>query len=204
MSPRSHDERTICRVQLSSICRAAAYIRPHEDEPFGRELFMRGITIQLIAALLLTAVTLMTGYAQSTQDAPGAEAFAPVSAGDIEVTAGFARAMLPGQPSGGGFVTVLNKGAAPDRLVAASSPAAGKVEVHSMEIKDGVMVMRPVEGGLEVPAGGSLEMKPGGLHLMLMQVQDPFAAGTTVPLTLEFEVAGKVEIRLPVRAPGQK
>jgi copper(I)-binding protein len=165
---------------------------------------MRGITVQLIAALLLTAVTLMTGYAQSMREASGAEAgaFAPVTAGDIEVTAGFARAMLPGQPSGGGFVTMANKGASPDRLVAASSPAAGKVEIHSMEIKDGVMIMRPVAGGLEIPAGGTVEMKPGGLHLMLMQVEEPFAAGT-VPLTLEFETAGKIEIELPVRAPGQ-
>jgi periplasmic copper chaperone A len=163
---------------------------------------MRGL--QLIAALLLTAITLVTGYAASTRHASGAEAdaFVPATAGDIEVTAGFARAMLPGQPTGGGFVTILNKGASPDRLVAATSPAAGKVEIHSMEIKDGVMVMRPVEGGLEIPAGGTVAMKPGGLHLMLMQVENPFAVGTPVPLTLEFEVAGKVEIELPVRAPG--
>jgi periplasmic copper chaperone A len=164
---------------------------------------MRGLTIQLIAALFLTAVTLVTGYAQSTDDAAGAQPFVPVAAADIEVTAGFARAMLPGQPSGGGFVTILNRGAIPDRLVATSSPAAGKVEIHSMEIKDGVMVMRPVAGGLEIPAGATVEMKPGGLHLMLMQVENPFAAGTTVPLTLEFETAGKIEIALPVRAPGQ-
>lgn len=164
---------------------------------------MRGITIQLVAALLLTGVTFVTGNAQSTQVGAGAGVFAPVRAGDVEVTAGFARAMLPGQPAGGGFVTIVNNGTSADQLVSASTPSAGKVEIHTMEVTDGVMVMRPVEGALEIAASSTVEMKPGGLHLMFMQVETPFPAGSTVPLTLEFATAGRLELTLPVRAPGQ-
>ena len=107
--------------------------------------------------------------------------------------------MLPGQPTGGGYLAIANKGGEADRLLAASSPHAGKVEIHSMAMVDNVMVMRPVEGGLEIPAGGTLELKPGGLHLMFMSVSEPFREGGSVPLTLEFEKAGKVDVVLPVR-----
>jgi periplasmic copper chaperone A len=129
--------------------------------------------------------------------APAADAG---GAGDIELTGGWARAMLPGQPTGGAYVTITNKGAEADRLVGASSPAAGKVEVHTMTVVNDVMTMRPAEGGLEIPAGGAVELKPGGFHLMFMQVSQPFQAGGEVPVTLEFERAGKVELVLPVSA----
>lgn len=123
-----------------------------------------------------------------------------VTAGDLTIAGGWARAMLPGQPAGGGYLTIANKGQAADKLVAASSPSAGKVEIHTMEIVNDVMVMRPVDGGLEIPAGATVELKPGGLHVMFMAVKEPFKEGGTVPVTLEFEKAGKVEVTLPVQA----
>ncbi len=123
-----------------------------------------------------------------------------VTAGDLTIAGGWARAMLPGQPAGGGYLTVTNKGKAADKLVAVSSPSAGKVEVHTMEVVNDVMVMRPVEGGVEIPAGATVELKPGGLHVMFMQVKEPFKEGGTVPVTLEFEKAGKVDVALPVQA----
>ncbi len=107
--------------------------------------------------------------------------------------------MLPGQPAGGGYLVISNKGNAPDHLVSASSPAAAKVEIHSMSTENDVMVMRPVEGGLDVPAQGSVELAPGGLHLMFTGVAEPFKDGGTVPVTLRFEKAGAVEVTLPVR-----
>lgn len=134
--------------------------------------------------------------------AHGAATAELATVGDLSIAEGWARAMLPGQPAGGAYVTIANKGAEPDRLVGANSPAAGKVEVHTMAVVNDVMTMRPVEGGLEVPAGGKLEMKPGGFHLMFMQVSQPFRDGGQVPVTLEFEKAGKVEIVLPVTAKG--
>lgn len=130
----------------------------------------------------------------------GAAAPQAVAAGDLSITGGWARAMLPGQPAGGGYLTVTNSGQTADKLVSAASPNAGKVEVHTMEVVNDVMVMRPVDGGLDIPAGSTVELKPGGLHLMFMAVTEPFKQGASVPVTLEFEKAGKVEVMLPVQA----
>lgn len=129
----------------------------------------------------------------------GAAAADVVTAGDIEIASAWARAMLAGQKAAGAYLTVTNKGGAADRLLGGSSPAAGKVEVHTMEVVDDVMTMRPVEGGLEIPAGGTVELKPGSYHVMFMDVAKPFAEGDTVPVTLRFEKAGDVELSLPVR-----
>ena len=127
---------------------------------------------------------------------------APVMAGDIEISAYRAKAMLPGQPAGGGYLSIANKGSVPDRLIAVTSPSAGKVEIHVMEMANDVMTMRPVEGGLEIPAGATVELKPGGTHLMFMAVPEPFKEGGEVPVTLEFEKAGKVDLKLPVTGLG--
>jgi len=123
-----------------------------------------------------------------------------VVVGDLEIAAPWARAMLPGQPAGGGYLVVTNKGAEADRLVGGSSPVAGRVEIHMMEVVNDVMTMRPVEGGLEISAGDSVELKPGGLHLMFLGVSEPFREGQTVPVTLQFERAGAVEVPFAVRA----
>ncbi len=123
---------------------------------------------------------------------------APVKAGDLEITGYWTRAMLNGQPAGGGFMKISNTGKDADKLIAGSSPSAPRVEIHMMEVVDGVMNMRPVEGGLEIPAGGSVELKPGSFHVMFMGVPAPFQEGAVVNLTLEFEKAGKVDLVLPV------
>lgn len=132
--------------------------------------------------------------------AMGHEGGAEAELGDLSITGGWARVMLPGQKAGGGYLTVANKGSAADRLVAAASPAAGKVEIHSMTMKGDVMEMRPLADGLEIPAGGTVELQPGGFHLMFLQVAEPFRKGGTVPVTLEFARAGKVDLSLPVEA----
>ena len=125
-----------------------------------------------------------------------------VVAGDLEITAYRAKAMLPGQPVGGGYLSIANKGSAPDRLLAVSSPSAHMVEIHVMEVVNDVMTMRPVTGGLEIPAGATVELKPGGTHLMFMMVAEPFKEGGEVPVRLEFEKAGKVDLKLPVTGSG--
>jgi periplasmic copper chaperone A len=124
------------------------------------------------------------------------------TAGDITVTAAYARAMLPGQPVGGGYLTVTNKGAENDRLVSATSPLAGMVEIHEMAMQGETMRMRKLNDGVDVPAGKTVELKPGGFHLMFMKVKAPFKAGDSVMLTLVFEKAGPVEVLLPVKAAG--
>lgn len=135
--------------------------------------------------------------------AVGAAAFAPAlahdySIGEIAIGHPWTRATPPGAPTAAGYLTLRNAGSTADRLAGGSSPAAARLEIHMMEVKDGVMTMRPVEGGLEVPAGGSVELKPGGLHLMFISPSAPFKEGERVTATLEFEKAGKVEVEFVV------
>lgn len=131
--------------------------------------------------------------------ATAAEA-AGTATGNLHIVEPWARAMLPGQPSGGAFMTLRNEGEEADTLLSVASPAAAKVEIHTMEVVDDVMVMRPVEGGLEIPASGTVTLAPGGLHLMFMRVEEPFAEGGEIPVTLTFEKAGDIEVALPVRS----
>ena len=149
-----------------------------------------------LALLVPIAPSWVAGAAAAATQPP------PVVAGDLEITAYRAKAMLPGQPVGGGYLSIANKGSAPDRLLAVSSPSAHMVEIHVMEVVNDVMTMRPVTGGLEIPAGATVELKPGGTHLMFMMVAEPFKEGGEVPVTLEFEKAGKVDLKLPVTGPG--
>jgi copper(I)-binding protein len=117
--------------------------------------------------------------------------------GQITVQDAWSRATPPGAKIASGYLTVRNAGAA-DRLVSASSPAAERVETH-VTIRDGdISRMREVKG-YDVPAKGTLELKPGGAHLMLVNIKAPFKEGTMVPLTLKFEKAGEVKTELMVR-----
>jgi copper(I)-binding protein len=115
----------------------------------------------------------------------------------IKVEDAWARATAPGARIAAGYMTIRNAGSTPDRLVAASSPAAEKVETH-VTVKDGdIFRMREVKG-YDIPAGGSFELKPGGAHLMLVNVRAPLKEGDKVPLTLRFERAGEVKAELQV------
>ena len=86
----------------------------------------------------------------------------------------------------------------PDRLVAVASPLAGKVELHAHLHEGGVMKMREVEA-IDVAPGKPAKLETGGLHIMIMDLKQPLKAGETIPLTLTFEKAGKVEVQVPVR-----
>ena len=125
-----------------------------------------------------------------------------VKAGDLVITQAWSRATPGGAKVGGGYLTIENKGAAPDRLIGGASDAAGKVEVHEMTMKNGVMTMRPVEKGLTIDPGKTVKLAPGGLHLMLMDLKGPLKQGEKLPITLEFEKAGKVQVSLDVEAAG--
>ena len=125
-----------------------------------------------------------------------------VKRGNLELSHAWARAMLPGATTGGAYMTIVNDGKEADRLVAVSSPLAGRTEVHSMVMDGGVMKMRALKEGLEIPGGGRVEMKPGSLHLMFLDVTKRFEQGSTVPVTLTFAKAGAIELALPVASPG--
>jgi copper(I)-binding protein len=135
----------------------------------------------------LTAVALTIAAAVSL--ARGSE----VTAGDVAVTAAWARATPPAATTGAAYLTIENRGSADDHLVSASSPAAGMVMIHETIEEAGIARMRPVENPT-ISAGGTLEMEPGGTHLMLMDLKQPLTEGNHVPLTLVFERAGAVTV----------
>ena len=117
--------------------------------------------------------------------------------GQLIIDHPYTRSTVPGQKVAGGFMKIENKGAA-DQLVSASSPVAGEMQLHTMTMDGNVMKMREVKM-IEVPANGSVELKPGGLHLMFMDIKAPLKAGESVPVKLKFQKAGEVEIKVPVR-----
>ena len=119
----------------------------------------------------------------------------------IKIENAYTRATAPGQQVAGGFMKIENKGNTADQLLSASSPAAGEVQLHEMSMDGNVMKMRQVKD-IAVPAGGSVELKPGGYHLMFMNLKGPFAAGQTVPVKLKFAKAGELEVKLPVNEVG--
>lgn len=99
-------------------------------------------------------------------------------------------------------MTIANTGAVTDRLTGGSTSVAGEVQVHTVDMTDGVMRMRQLADGLEIPASGSVTLKPGSFHIMLMQLKQPLRQGETVPVTMTFEKAGSVEIELAVQPVG--
>jgi periplasmic copper chaperone A len=120
----------------------------------------------------------------------------------IQVEQPWSRATPTGASTGAVYLTITNKSHDTDRLLGASSDVADKSQIHEMKVVNGTMKMREVSGGLPVPAGGSVVLKPGGYHVMLIGLKQPLKAGETIPLTLDFEKAGKVSITVPVRATG--
>ena len=141
-------------------------------------------------------VTLMVGLAGLPVRAED------VKAGDLVISQAWSRATPGGAKIGGGYLTIENRGSTADRLIGGSADVAGKVEVHEMSMKNGVMTMRPLDNGLTIEAGKTVKLAPGGLHLMLFDLKSPLKQGDRMPVTLEFEKAGKVTVSLDVQSLG--
>ena len=109
----------------------------------------------------------------------------------INVEKPWARATAPGAQVAAGYMLIRNPGGAADRLIGASSPVAARVELHVHLNEGGVMKMREVKG-YDVPAKGDFELKPGGAHLMFIDIKRPFKEGEKIPVRLKFEKAGDV------------
>jgi len=124
--------------------------------------------------------------------------------GSLEITDAWSRATPKGAKTGVAYVKIHNAGAEADRLVGASSDAADRVEVHEMTMDHGVMKMRPVTNGLEIKPGSTVELKPGGGHLMLTGLKKPLVRGEQVKGTLTFEKAGSVELNYAVKGIGEE
>ena len=125
---------------------------------------------------------------------------------NVDIKDAWIRTSVPGQKATGAFMKITAKGGT--KLVGASSPAAGVAEVHEMKMEGDVMKMRAVSGGLDIAAGKTVELKPGGYHVMLMDLKAALQKDSMVPLTLLFKDAkgaeSKVELKVPVAttAPG--
>jgi copper(I)-binding protein len=160
-----------------------------------------------LAVLLLAAPGVSFGHdvhAHGTTHAAhdATDCDSPIVVGELEISGAFTRATLPNAPVGGGFLTITNKGAADDRLVSAASPASGEVQLHEMAMEGDVMKMRRLADGIPVPAGATVTLQPGGLHMMFIKLAGPMVEGTTVPVTLTFEKAGTVSLELSVQGVG--
>lgn len=136
-------------------------------------------------------------------------AAAPASAhqakvGDLVLNHPWCKASPMGAEYGAGYLEITNKGAAADKLVGGSTDVAEKIEIHEMTMEEGVMKMREVAGGLEIPAGATVKLAPGGYHIMFMGLKNPLEVGKYVKAKLKFEKAGEVEIELVTEPMGAK
>lgn len=141
-------------------------------------------------ALLLAAFAVPAAFAQD------------FTVGDLVIGQPWARATPHGARVAAGFLTVENKGKTADRLVSVMTEAAEKAEIHAMAMSNGVMTMRPLPDGIEIPAGGTVALKPGSYHLMLIGPKATLKPGDSFKGTLTFAKAGTVEVTFMVEAMG--
>ena len=149
--------------------------------------------IARVAALGLTAVAISS-----------AAFAADYTAGTLKIANPWTRVTPPGAKVAGGFLKVTNTGTAPDKLVSATSPVAGRMEVHEMALDGGIMKMRELANGLEIKPGATVELKPGSFHMMFMDLKAPIKDGDVVKGELVFEKAGKVAVEYKVEPLGSK
>jgi copper(I)-binding protein len=145
----------------------------------------RSIALALLAATLCCGVAFADDYQVKM----------------LRVSNAFTRATPPGAKVAGAFMSIENRGKEADRLVSASSPVAGVVEIHEMAIDGGLMKMRAVKG-IDLPPGATVEFGPGGYHVMLEELKQPLKQGDQIPVLLTFEKAGTMEIKVKVEAMG--
>lgn len=165
--------------------------------------------VRITLAAALGAAALVFAAPATAQHSHGAAtpAVQSVRVGNLVIEAPWTRATPQGARVAGGYMKITNTGREADRLTGGSFPLAGRFEVHEMAVANGVMTMRELVRGLEIGPGQTVELKPGGFHVMFMQLREPVREGAAVKGTLVFEKAGTVEIEYRVapigaRAPG--
>jgi copper(I)-binding protein len=162
--------------------------------PITKEKQMKSVLqhLALVTALLATG----NAFAESHEGMKGMKEMPQHAA--VQVQHPYARAVPPGQPNSAAFMTLHNHGDAANAVVSASSPAANVVELHTHIMADGMMKMRRVEQ-IEIPANGMTELKPGGLHIMLIGLKEQLKPGMKVALTLKFADDTETTIEAPVQ-----
>jgi periplasmic copper chaperone A len=155
-----------------------------------KDMIMTSTLRTLAYAVLFAALLAMPGRAEE------------VNAGDLVITQAWSRATPGGAKIAGAYLTIENRGSTADRLIGGSGNVAARVEVHEMAMKNGVMTMRSLDKGLAIEPGKTVKLAPGGYHLMLFDLKNPLKQGDKVPLTLEFEKAGNVNLSFEVQGVG--
>lgn len=145
------------------------------------------------------ATVAQAGHHHGAASDAGADTF---KVGSIAIDAPWTRATPGGAKVAGGYLKVTNNGPAADKLIGGTTDIAGRVEFHEMALSGGVMRMRPHGQGLEIKPGQSVELKPGGYHVMFMDLKRQLKQGETIKVTLQFEKAGRVDVTFSVRAVG--
>lgn len=142
-----------------------------------------------LAAALITAAGISAALAHG------------FTVGELKIGHPWAKPTVAGATVGGGYLKVTNEGKTDDRLVSVTTDRAPMAQLHEMKIENDVMKMREVEGGVAIPAGQTVELKPGGLHVMFMNLTQPFVEGEKIKAKLTFEKAGPVEVEFVVQKP---
>ena len=149
----------------------------------------------------LVAILAAVSPASSQPAAPGGSG-QTYKAGPLVIATPWSRATPGGAKVAGGYLTITNTGSAPDRLTAATLSVAEAGEVHESTTAGGVVRMRPVEGGVEIRPGATIELRPGGYHIMFLRLKQPLKEGDKLSGTLTFEKAGTVPVEFAVRGLG--
>lgn len=160
----------------------------------------RSLARAICALLALSATALQAADAPARPAAPATQAAVPPATArpaKARVEGGYVRGLPPGQRVTSAYFALVNPDATPLRLIGASSPRAGRVELHAHEMRDGMARMRKREF-VDVPARGSVRFAPGGLHLMLFDLQGTLVDREPVPITLRFDGGAQLQVTLPV------
>jgi copper(I)-binding protein len=160
--------------------------------------FARIDPIERVFVMIRFIFTLAVAMTAFTAAVPAQEQ----KVGDLQISAPWARATPKGAQIGGGYLKITNTGTVPDRLLGGSTDVARKVEVHEMSMDKGVMKMRQQSNGLEIKPGETVEFKPGGYHLMFVNLKQALVQGSPFIATLQFEKAGKIDVRFNVEGIG--
>src|SRR5271156_4197395 len=163
---------------------------------------MTNLTRKAVRRGLATAFAVLASQVLTARFSATPLQAADYDVGSIHIALPWARATPKGASAGAGYMTITNKGTTADRLSCVSDDASAQCQIHSMTIEDGVMKMRPVEGGLEIKPGETITLKPGGFHMMFVDLTHPLEQGKSVGVTLKFDTAGTVKVDLPIAAIG--
>jgi periplasmic copper chaperone A len=163
---------------------------------------MTYFTMQSISRGIAAFVALITAPLLLVQLSAKPAVAADYDVGSMHISQPWARATPKGADDGAGYMTITNKGTAPDRVSCVSDDASTQCVIHSMTMEGGIMRMRAVEGGLEIKPGQTIALSPGGYHIMFVDLKHPLVQGQMVKATLKFDHAGTVDIDYPIAAIG--